>query len=443
MAELVEKLRIASSALVARMQFARRAGITFGGKRDIYSTLGYKRGLGFDDFNDRYIRGDIAARIIEAKPEATWRGGVEVIEDDKSEEYTTFETAFADLDRRLNIWPTLAQTDVLAGIGRYAVILIGAPGNLETPLGKLRGPDDVLYLQPYAENDASVSQNELITRSDNPRYGLPEYYHMKRLAALGETAVPEKKVHWTRIVHVKDGALDNNLLGKPRLERVWNRLDDLDKIAGGGSEAFWLRSHQGFQFDLDKDAKLSPEKEKEMAEEVDKFVNEIQRSVLTKGVTMNRTGSDVADISGPIMAIVSLISAATGIPVRILMGSERGELASTQDRDNWYDRITDRRVQYAHPFVIRPFTDRLIDHGGLPKPTKWETRWPDPRSVDDSVRADLTVKITKANQQQGEVIITPEEIRDRIWGLSARTDEQRRLPAPPRQLPAGSQEDQT
>ena len=50
-----------------------RAGITFSGRRDLYETLGYLRTLRYEDYYQRYRRGCIASRIIDAFPAATWR----------------------------------------------------------------------------------------------------------------------------------------------------------------------------------------------------------------------------------------------------------------------------------------------------------------------------------------------------------------------------------
>ena len=80
-----------------------RAGITFAGKRDLYETLGYKRDLRYEDYKERYARGGIAARIIDAFPAATWRLPPLVREVGKPDETmpSAFETAWTTLATRL------------------------------------------------------------------------------------------------------------------------------------------------------------------------------------------------------------------------------------------------------------------------------------------------------------------------------------------------------
>ncbi len=112
------------SAIVSRADLGRRAGITFDDKRDLYLQLGYKRTLLFTDFSDRYARGGIAARIVDAFPTATWRNPplVSVKDDEK------FNEAWLDLTERLAVFHFLERLDRVAGIGKYAVLFLGLRG---------------------------------------------------------------------------------------------------------------------------------------------------------------------------------------------------------------------------------------------------------------------------------------------------------------------------
>lgn len=426
---VVEQIRLAASDMTARSQLARWAGKTFGGKRDVAEALGYKQDLQVADYRLRYERGDVAGNIIEAKPASTWRGIGEVIEVEEPDQVTQFETDWNELNDRFDLWSIFYSADVLAGLGRYSVIVIGAPGKLETPLTRLRSKD-VAYFTPYAEDDAVISESDLETDTQNPRFSMPNFYSLTQVKTAGQAV----KAHYSRIIHIRaEGVPDGVLYGPPRLRRVWNRLDDLEKVVGGGSEAFWVRANQGYMFNLDKEAKLKPEEKKKMAEQVADFEHGQSRMLKLQGVEAKVLGSDVADFGPSAASIITLISAATGIPQRLLLGTERGELASTQDRENWSDRISDRRTQYAHPLVVKPFTQRLIDLKTVATPVKFSTRWPEQKDMTETEKADLTVKLTKANQQQGEDVVTTDEIRDSVWGKAALTDVQkaRKPPAAP------------
>jgi len=380
--------------------------------------LGYDRKILPRQYRWRYDRGGIAARLVEAKPFATWRGGGELVEDEDPDTETAFEKAWDDLNTRLSVWTMFEQVDILAGLGHYAVLLLGGPGDLAVPLERL-GPTGLLYLQPYSERDVQVESFQ--AESANPRFGQPEFYNINRLYAttLSYPASNEaRRVHYTRALHVADNSLDVQGFGASRLERVWNYLDDLDKVVGGGAEAFWKRVDAGMQLKLDpKVGDMTPEAKKAFDEQLEDYTNGLRRILRTRGVDIEMLTSQVADIKGPIDAIISLISAATSIPQRILMGSERGELASSQDRDEWSERIHDRRVSFAGPKIVRPFVDMMIAYGVLPVPKQYEVRWPAMKSMDEIQKMALAKDAAQINQYMGKDVVLEQEIRDRYLDL--------------------------
>lgn len=395
------------------MGFAHKLGLTFGNKRRVFTACGYAERLTPEDYRWRYERNEIGGRVIEAIAKATWRGGGELMEDEDVDTVTTFEQAWHDLNERLNVWPTFQRADILAGLGDFAVILIGAPGDLETPLETVGGPDQIVYLKAYAQEHASIET--YVTDPTSPRFGQPEFYKL-RVATTGGSHT-EKKVHWTRCLHIADDKLYDDVTGRPRLQRVWNRIDDLEKVVGGGSEAYFRRVHGGTQFDLDPTVEISEADEKDLQEMVDEWQHDLRRTLQTRGMTIKDLGSTVSMFGQNVDALLQLISAGTGIPYRILTGSERGELASTQDKNNWNERVNDRRREFAGPQVVRPLVDRLIALGALPAPAQYEVVWPDveDRTIDES--AALAETMAKVNQAQGETVLTSDEIRDVALGL--------------------------
>lgn len=398
------------AGLVERLRIGAAAGLTHEGARDVGKALGYKANLTATDFRARFRRGGIARRIVTAFPDATWRGYPELIEDETNPELTEFEAAWIELNKRLKVWPNLRKADILAGISRYAVLLIGAPGNADTPLPERMKPEDVKFLRPLSEEDATIETYENDLQS--ARYAKPLVYAISRT----DLNNPGRKtaVHYSRIHHISDGVLDEDIFGTPRMEASWNYLDDLQKVVGAGAEAFWKRADRGFQFKLDPDIDLTPDEKTEMAGQMDEFIHGLRRVLRTRGVDTQEFGSDVANFASNASAILELIAATAEIPQRILLGSERGELASTQDDDNWKDRVDDRRMQYAGPYCVRPLVDLFIKHGVLPPVKDYDVRWPVQEPSEDE-RADLAMKYAKVNKDAGETVVLPNEIRD--WAL--------------------------
>lgn len=409
-----------SSALNFRQRLREFFLRTYGGKRNVSKTLGYKEFLDVSDYRMRFARNEVANRVVKALPKATWKGGADIIEDEDPTTETPFEAAWSDLAERLNIWSKFLQADILAGIGHYSILLIGAPGNLDSPLTSAK-PEDIVYLQAFCEDDALIQEYEIDITSS--RFGLPKYYMVNRTNMSSPTsinsAVVGRRVHWTRVLHIADGLLDDNVFGEPRLQCIWNRLDDLDKVAGGGAEAFWRRADAGTQFDLDPTLELDEPAKDKLKAQIESYEHEMKRYLTTRGVKVNQLGSDVADFQNSVNSIISLISAGTGIPQRVLMGSEQAKLASKMDRSNWDERVEDRRKDYAAPHVVRPFIMRMLSLGVLPHPVDdaYDIKWTIIKVLDDEQRAQVASQWANLNKDAGETVVLPNEIRTKVLGL--------------------------
>lgn len=442
------EVRAAASVILERMQFLRQAGITFNGARDTYDILGYDRLITTRQYRDRYARGGIAGRIVDAMPNATWRGPTpfELVEDEDPKNDTEFEKAWKELDARLQITAKLARADKLAQLSTYAVVLIGAAGDgdLSSELPKGTNPKSLIYLSPFlggggpggdtrsraAAVDADVTIMEFETDVTNPRFGLPRSYQLRRTDLTSPQF--QRPVHWSRIIHIAEGILDNEVYGQPSLERVWNLLDDLDKVTGGGAEAFWLRANQGLHLDIDKDLAL-PDATGAVAalkEQSEDYKNQLTRWIRTRGVKVTTLGSDVANFASPADGILTQIAGSKSIPKRLLVGSEMGELASSQDRDNWKDQVNGRQTGYVAPYIVRPLVDRFITYGYLPTPKKgpqaYIVKWPHIQTLTETEKAEGAFKWASTNSTQGEPVFTATEIRDKWYGMPALTEEQQK-----------------
>jgi hypothetical protein len=354
-------------------------GKQFEGDRDYYEKLGYPKDLLFEHFLAKYMREDIAARIIDFPAEETWGDGVTIIdgsEDDVVDD-SPFSVEFAALSERLRLAHYCERVDKITGVGRYGALLIGVAGDapLSAPVERLNSAADVLYLRPFAEINADI--HSFVNDATDARYGLPALYNVTMMAGTTGAGTTTMQVHWSRIIHVAENLLDNEVYGIPRLQRVYNRLDDIMKSVGGSAEATWKLMRKGGIFRLAPDARLSPEEETAFEEQIDEMDHGLRRYLQLRGIDYQDLGSEVVDPTGNVDLILSLISGATGIPKRILIGSERGELASSQDERNWAKRVAKRQRNWADPTVLRPLVDRLIRWGALPAPStgRYHAKW--------------------------------------------------------------------
>jgi len=408
----------AASALLARASLAVQAGLTFGGKRNVDEALGYTNNITLEQYDNRYKRNGVARKVVNILPKATWRGAtLDLVENDDPKNPTPFENEWKELSKRLKISTVFKRADCVAGLGNYSVILIGAPGPAETPLPSPLKAEDISFLSIYKQKDAGIES--YISDVEDVRYGLPAYYNLKKSITIDNSTVKTRQLgrtHWSRIIHISDGLLDDELMGTPRLECVWNFLDDYDKVRGGGAESFWMTAQPGTQFDLDKDAKLTPEAQEDMEAEIDEWHHALRRVVQTKGVKMTQTQASAIDFKGPCDTILTAIASSIDVPQRIFLGSERGELASSQDRAQWVETIQDRRNEFAEPYVVNQLVDRLIEHKALTEPKEYSVRWPEIFDISMTERLDMADKMASINQKNGDIVMTPEEIRDRALG---------------------------
>lgn len=376
------------STLVARSMLATKLGFQYGGERDVYRTLGYKNTLTFDDYYSYYRRLDIAKAIIDRPVEATWRGEFGIVEADDRD--TPLELAWAELDNRLGLKSHFVRLDKLACLGNYGVLFLGFDdvNNRE----QLRNPvmpsknRKLLYIKPLAQRNAEIETWETDTTSE--RYGLPKLYRISITEPGG--SITELSVHYSRVIHVTRELLESECEGVPVLEACFNRLMDLEKLLGGSAEMFWRGGRPGYHGKVGEGAQLSEEEEEELIAQLDEYEHNLRRFLLTQNIDLQTLASQVADPTAHVDIQIQMISAVTGIPKRILTGSERGELASTEDRKNWLDLIKTRREEYAEARIVRPFVDRLIEVGVFPKPDEsYSVYWEDLYAQSDKDKAEI------------------------------------------------------
>lgn len=394
-------------------------------KRDIASECGYVRteDLTAAGYKEVYERDSIATRVVEILPNECWKTTPRIFETEDVEINTPFEEAWSQVCRDLSgcewfadeecnpVFEYLERADKRCGIGRYATILLGVNDGKE-----LREPLDItaykrmnsrplklVYLRVLDETECWITK--LDADQTSPRYGQPIEYQAllhaiedPNISSLilkdGNSAMRDTTIHWTRLVHIVDNAESNDIFGAPRMRCVWNRLYDLFKLYGGSAEMFWKGAFPGIS--IETHPQLGPDVtfDRSLRDQLESYGHGLQRYLALKGASANSLAPQVADPSQHIDCELDAICIAIECPKRIFMGSERGELASTQDADAWNGRIRHRQIRQCTPRVIVPFVDRLIKIGVLPVPEKLGVDWPDLAALTDTEKADIGNKET-------------------------------------------------
>lgn len=381
---------------------ATKAGLQFGGRRDVYQVAGYPRRITFDDYLSRYERDGIARRIVAMPAKTTWRMPPEIVEPTKPDG-TTFTKAFASLAQRsdLNLWRTFETADTLSGIGEFGIVLIGtrgvaADGGLRLPLQRLVGPQDVLWLAPHHQGCLEIER--YVKNPSDPQYGLPEVYKLK-LEGEKNLAATQLLVHASRVLHIAEDAW-NRIHGTPRLQPVFNLLIDLEKISASTGEGHWQQVVPIHQFHISPEADISADGMKELEEKAPELVHDLRRYFIGQGVELKRLSSDTPSVKDLPAFFFSLLAASVGIPQRKLFGSERGELASSLDEATYLGTIAERQRQHAEPNILRAFIDRMVEFGALPRPEtgQYEVVWPALFEESENEIAEANLRTAQAAQ---------------------------------------------
>ena len=413
---------LAMSQLIGRANLAAKLGMQYGTARDLYEALGYKKTLEYTDFAVRYARQDMAQAIINRPVKVTWRGALEVVETDDNQE-TKLEKEWKALEKKLGLKSRFVRLDKLTGIGKYGVLLLGLDDvanredfALEAAKGK-----KLVYVKPFGEGSAKINKWEKETT--NPRYGLPLQYSIE----MEETEGGQSStilVHYSRILHVVDEQMESEVEGTPRLEVVFNRLMDLEKLVGGDAEMFWRGAKPGYAGKLDKDFQMGTTTKEDLLEQINEYEHDLRRILIAEGINLTSLAQQISDPKSHVDVQIQMISAVTGIPKRILTGSERGELASGQDKEEWLTYVQARREEYAEVKIVRPFIDRCIELKVLPEAKKdgYTIKWQDLFAPSEKDKVDIgkvrSEALSKyASSPMAEATIPPEVFLEFFLGL--------------------------
>lgn len=420
-------------------------------RRSIDDDCGYPHrveDIRIEDYRDLYDREAVANRVVGVLPSASWQTTPKIIEDEDVTVDTDFEIALSELvvgpqqswlktEHGAPLWEYLHRVDRLSGIGMYGILLIGIDDGKElsepaegiSKSGQKEGKvkdKKLLYLRAMDQSMAQITAWEQDVT--NPRYSLPTEYmlHFSDPRSHSEGSGPtltSQKVHWSRVIHIADNLGSSEVLGVPRQQSVYNRLLDLRKLYGGCAEMYWRGAFPGIA--LTTQPQLGGDVEIDMdaiKTEMENYMNSLQRFIALVGIDAKSLAPQVVDPTPQINVEIEAICIQIDVPKRIFVGSERGELASSQDDSAWNDTIRTRQNEYLTPRVVSPTIDRFIMLGILPEPKSYAAVWPDLDSLTDIEQAAVAVQRTDAMAKfvQGGVdaMLHPMDFYTRILGMT-------------------------
>ena len=377
------------------------------GNRDLWKICSYPELITYQNRLDMYRRHPLANAIVNAYPDACLKGNIIISDNDDPEPKSDFDKAIELLKTKYNLIDTVKRAFILALLGYYSTILVGInDGNkLSTQARNVRnGINDLLKFAVYSYYNCYP--DNLYEDTTTYKFGQPEFYTLhqiierkgrdERIANDTGTSL-SMKVHESRIIHISQGNLESQQDGEPMLDSIFNDLLNIMKVSGASAEAFFLNVRQPTFINIDPTTNKSndPKLVARLKKVVEALIYGFERVVPLQGAKIETVTYPNNSPKDNFETLLKLIAGKAGIPLRILIGSESGNKASTQDVTNFNARVQEKQLQVVEPKIIRPLIDRLIKYKILPA-VEYQIKFPKLDNIDEKDKGVIDLATTRA-----------------------------------------------
>ena len=411
--------------------------------------LQYPDYVSYLDFQYMYSRVSVANRVCTTYPKFCWNPRPVILEEGNTsgKPETPFEIACAEIAAKIDLYGQLQRVDECAQIGQYAVLYISfndanknkaAPDSArpaytkdfknpatnesyqQEPLYlsgmdqvdweslKGKGADAINYVVPYQQPSAWPTQ--YVVDYDEPSFSLISYYNLQsggqvfggngtsnNIVYGAALPVTWNVVHSSRCIHVVERNPNNNILGIPALQPIFNDLLNAIRVGGGSAMVYQNNARGGLAISIkgDETQSISPDDIAAFSAQVEDYLSNYKRALVNDSMDVKPIEFTVAAPDKHMGVYLQNISAGCGIPLRILLGNEAGRLASDQDKINFDSQVQARKDGYCTK-IIRQFFDPLIAHEVIPAPKTgaYKPFFPNLNISDDSTIAQNFNQIT-------------------------------------------------
>lgn len=396
-------------------------------KHNHYKDFGYPENLGFTQLYQMFLRNGIGRAGIEKTILKTWQDSPFLLEHErdgsegKAKKETPLEKEIRLRFDDLRLWQHLAEADRRSLVGKYGGVILRLADSkrFNEPVDTVPGGlDGLVELLPAWEGQLTVAEWD--TDETSADYGQPRMYQFNE-AQVGDTTNKTRAfmIHPDRVlIWSKDGTVHGSSL----LEPGYNDLLTLEKISGAGGEGFWKNAKSAPVLEVDKDAKIAEmakamgvlpaELADKMNEQVEDWQKGFDKLLMVQGMQAKTLGITLPSPEHFFNIALQSFAASISIPLKILVGSQTGERASTEDASEWSQTIMSRRSSQTVPNIMA-LVRRLERFSILPE-KDWFIDWTDLTESSMSEKIDRANKMADTNQKMkdgGEIVFTPEEIR--------------------------------
>lgn len=395
-------------------------------KHDYKADFGWPEHVSFRGMYQMYVRNGLAKAAVHKTATKTWEDWPKLV-NDATDGDNALEKSVARHFKKLRLWQKMAEADRRAMVGGYSGLILRFADGLpfDKPVGNVRGVTSLVEVVVAWAEQLTVAEWDGDVLSET--YGSPKMYQFNEVEVSDSRSANNKvrsfMVHPSRVVIWSS---DGTVHGRPLLEAGYNDLIDMEKIKGAGGEGFWKNAKAAPVLEVDKDASL-----REMAtamgveedglldamnDQVESYSKGFDKLLMLQGIQAKPMNVQLSVPESFFMVALMSFSASVEIPLKILVGSQSGERASTEDAREWAQTTNARRVNYVLP-LIDAFVEAL-EHAGAVE-GGWAVSWTDLTKATVSDKLELAIKMAAINQKtdvkkEGSFVFTPEEIRQAV-----------------------------
>jgi uncharacterized protein len=406
------------------MNAARRLETMFPGyfpeaKHNHYRDFGWPENLTFAQLYAMYQRNGLARAGIEKTILKTWQDNPDIWETKEPKESiieADIRQRFADL----RLWSRLADTDRRSLVGGYAGLILRFADSkrFQEPVDRVPGGlEGLVEVIPAWAGQLTVANWNTDEASEG--YGQPTMYQFLESAVGNDTLKtrafmlhPDRVILWSA---------DGTVHARSALEPGFNDLMTMEKVSGAGGEGFWKNAKSAPVLQIDKEARLADMaaamgvEEAAVADAMNDQVGDWQKGfdklLMLQGMEAKTLGITLPIPEHFFSIALQGFAASLNIPLKILVGNQTGERASTEDARDWSQTNMARRESTARPNIQALIN--LLERVGIMPERDWRLNWSDLTEASMAEKIERAEKMAGINQKMGsfDPAFTGDEIR--------------------------------
>lgn len=415
-------------------------GQFLGAKHNHYADFGYPDVVTQDLLRHMYRRNSLAKAVVKKTVDKVWQDTPRFVESTATHAETKLEADIRQHLATIRGWQMLKDSNARSLVsGWSATILLFEDGKaLSEPVDTMPGANIEFLAGMLPVWRDQLKANAWVEDENSPHYGAPTMYTFTEKSQWADAGVDTASNKPSRVVNVHPDRVliwspDGMPYGTSVLEACYNDLLDIEKISGAGGEAFWKNSKGGSVLKLaegteiqqllkDMGATDQTNLIDKMNQQLDDFAKGLDKALILQNMELENPTVDLPSPEHFRRGPLENLSAATGIPVKVLVGSQTGERASTEDAREWAQTCMSRRHDLTHP-TLTALVERLESFGLLPE-HDWHVYQPDLTEATQAQKVVNSSAMADIDQKSGTTVFTTDEKREAA-GYGPLTEEQK------------------